>query len=322
MEGVPGATSNTSSKGKIYTHLNPHPDEIACIWWAKKTMAWVREAEIIYVHSRNPLPPLNGDAQVLCFGVGGGQYDHHGKQLERTCSLAMFVERMGVAGDPGLKPIVELITKLDNAERVSATDVGRILQGFPGRLRNPDSSVDWPTIMTRHFEIYDIIYFQETRRVHDQAELNKFASWKRLKNGIMVGTLFGRPDLSAVAFESGIPDVVIWTQRFGAGKGFYVGIQMNRLSLVKLGKVAAVLRLAEFRKRGREVPIDQLQNPGRHPLDGIDDWYLDDECRFILRGSRSYPIDQNQRTKLTEQEIETLACQALEELSLRNWRVN
>ncbi len=287
----------------IVGHIQPDADVWLAIWLVKRFHPGAKEAELVFVRSGTILPESENDPAVIHVDTGLGPYDHHGKNLGRTCSAALVAAALGRADDQGLTPFIEMVTMADNAEPLPATSVFFLLKGCPDLCRAKDNAVDWRQVEAKVFEIFDIIYGQETKRVEFRAALNREIGWKRLPNGLKLAILFRVPRFKEAAFEAGA-DVVVWTQPLSMG--YYVGVQSHG---VNLGPMAAKLREAEFRRRGIKVFIGELYYSGQ--AGPMDNWFLHDSNNLVLCGSRTHPLAPEARTILTEAEIEKIVCQVL-----------
>ena len=311
------------SKGRevktLVVHRHPDVDAWLCLWIASKFIQETKGANIVFVNSGET---LNGDDQndlsVLHFDTGGGEYDQHGKGLERSSSAFLLVIRKGLDQIPGILPLLELSIAVDNIDPVPPTSIHYSIEGYAFLLRHEDGSTDWDKVKERVFELFDIVFGQETQRVQSREQLNRYANQIALPNGIHITNILWQPQLREAAFEEGAM-VVIWTdslQRSVATGNvatraefnwarklptfrkdeweriFYTGIQRNRrFPQLFLDRVAEELDLAEARKR-RVHP---------HDLPAI--WFLHETKTLILNGSRTHEPAREEFTALTPTEI-------------------
>ncbi|OGZ23173.1 MAG: hypothetical protein A3A08_02830 [Candidatus Nealsonbacteria bacterium RIFCSPLOWO2_01_FULL_41_9] len=289
-------------------HRWPDDDTLFCLWLAKKFIPNATDAKIVFVNAGKTLPGSDNDASVLHFDTGGGDFDQHNKNLKKTSSASILVEKMGW-DDPGLQPLLDMVTATDNIEPQPKTSIHFIIEGYPRKFRNPDKTIDWPLVIDRTFELFDIIYDQEVQRIQSQKSLRTHAGISLLPNGIKLTSILGYPSLREAAFEDGA-DVVVWTENRGE-KRFHTGIQVNRNSDLVLTKVAALLREREARSRGINAQGKNLMYAGKDDVDaGV--WYLhDSSLRLILNGSRSYLPVKEEYTRLSPGDIIQITIQAL-----------
>lgn len=308
------ATLKSSSDVEIKTlvgHRFPDDDVWLCCWIARKFIPQVvNNAQIIFVNAGESLPDAEGDSSVVHFDTGGGKDDQHGKQLKNSSSAHLLTERLGFLEDPGLKPLLELVRMVDNIELLPATSIHFTIEGYPRlpEFKKLDGTIDWQKIQERVFELFEIVYNQETQRVQSRKNLEQYAEWTILPNGIKIASLFWHPELREAAFEERAA-VVVWTQSRGKDK-FYVGIQRHRkYPFLHLGDVVEMLRFREAKVRGINVEGKNLRYIGRGEL--VSSWYLHDSLGLILSGSRSWKLEPEEYTKLSPREIAGLVYRAL-----------
>lgn len=291
-------------------HINPDEDVWLGFWLAERFGLCEKDIRYEFVPAGTALAGSENKPAVLHVDTGGGEYDQHGKSLGRTCSAALLAAKLGLTQDPGLKIILEWVTAVDNAEKLPPTHVHFLVVGLAHQRSclGADKQVDWMKVKDRVYEIFDMIYALETRRETSRRQLSQHASWSALANGVKIALIFARPNLREAAFEQGA-DVVIWTQPKN-GKGFYVGIQVNRESEIQLTVVATLLRYVESRKRGLHLPVEDFNYIGQRPP--VRGWFLHDSLKLILCGSPKAPLAENEFTKLLPSEIFQVVIQGLE----------
>lgn len=291
---------------KLVTHQWPDDDAWLCLWMAYRFIPQAFAAEVVFVNAGTTLEGSENDVTVLHFDTGHGEFDHHGKEgLGRTCSAAMLAEWLGLSDDAGLQALLELTTSVDNAEKVSPTSIHFLIEGYPRLLKGSDGKTDWKLVQERVFELYEIIYGQERDKVQKRGELNQYARWRALRNGIRICTLFGRPDLRDPAFEAGAA-VVIWTKYKGKNK-FDVGVSRNRnFPSLHLDHVVAWLRNREAAVRRADTSCEDLFSMGKYMS-----WFLHDSHGLILHGGKTWTPTAEERTMLTPREIEEAIIDAL-----------
>ena len=300
-------------------HRFPDDDVWLCCWMAKQFIPKAVGAEIVFVNAGKTLPGSDGDPSVLHFDTGRGEYDQHGKGLQQTCSAAILAEKLGLENDPGLAPLIEMVTAVDNAEAFPPTSLHFVIEGYPRTFKKPDGHIDWQRVQGRVFELFDIVYGQQSSRAQARANLYKYSGWRILPNGLKVATLLGHPELREAAYEKGAA-VVVWTQSRGKNH-FYTGIQISRsYPELRLDKVAAALRSAEAKARGANVQGEDLGYVGRGG--SVSTWFIHDSLRVILNGSRTWKPNEDEYTKLTPEQIVQLVHQALSAIPrsvVSNW---
>jgi len=297
-------------KVRLVGHRFPDDDVWLCFWMAKKFIPEAKEAEICFVNAGQALPGSEGDPHILHFDTGGGEYDQHGKGFKKTSSATILAERLDLLKDPGIKPLLEMVTAVDNIRLLPPTSIHYAIEGYPRdpKFKNQDGIIDWQMVQERVFELFDIVYNQETRRVQSRENLKKYAEWTTLPNGLKIASILWHPELREAAFEAGAA-VLVWTQSRGPGR-FYTGIQRSReYEPLRLDNIAATLRFAEAQVRGINVQGKNLLYIGREGP--ITSWYLHDSLGLILNGSRSWKPTEDEYTKLQPRQIVGLIHKAL-----------
>ncbi|MDO8655105.1 MAG: hypothetical protein Q7R48_01610 [bacterium] len=293
----------------LVVHRWPDTDAWLCLWMAKRFIRKTAAAEIVFVNSGEALPGSENDPSVLHFDTGGGPYDQHGKSAGRTSSAMLLAQRQEIQNDPGLMTLLELTVMVDNVEPIAPTNLHYIIEGLPRIHRGADNQIDWIMAQKTVFDMFDIVYGQETGRQRSRDDLTKFGEFHTIPNGLRLAILLGQPRLREAAFERGC-DVVVWTEP-KKGHSFYAGVQTNRQSpWVKLTDVAANLRKAEAQIRGisLEAPDSVGQGEGT-------EWFLHDSHRFVSCGTRTHELTEEQRTKLTAQQICQIVGKTLEQMT-------
>lgn len=297
----------TSEITTLVGHRFPDDDVWLCCWMARKWMPKAANAKIVFVNAGERFPGSENDPQVLHFDTGGGEYDQHGKGLRKTCSAVLLAQGLGLAEDPALQPLLEMVIAVDNVEPLPHTVIHYLIEGYPRRFRLQGSQIDWKTVEERVFEDFDIIYDQEVQRHQSRAMLKEHSEWTVLPNGVKIAALLWHPELREAAFEEGAT-VVIWTRRQGPNR-FYTGIQRNRNSPIRLANTAATLRLIEAKRRNIDVRGKNLTYIGNGQP--VPQWFLHDSLALILNGSRTWKPKENEYTILSAREIVAGVIQVL-----------
>jgi hypothetical protein len=286
-------------------HRFPDDDTWLCIWIAKKFIPKADKAEIVFVNAGETLPGSEEDSSVLHFDTGGGEYDQHRKGLLRGSSATLLAKKLGLLEDPGLKPLLEMTEKVDHVKPLPVTSIHFIIEGYPRKFKNTDRTTNWQKVQERVFELFDIVYDQETARIQAKEKLHKYAEWHTLPNGIKVASILWHPECREAAFEAGAY-AVVWTTSRGPNH-FYTGIQTNRkYPMLFLDNVAAALRDQENKVRRINGQNQDLRSIGR-----TGPWYLHDSKHLILNGSRTWKPKEEEYTKLAPRQIVGLVHLAL-----------
>ncbi|MCL5411576.1 MAG: hypothetical protein M1150_02455 [Patescibacteria group bacterium] len=280
---------------KIVGHGFPDDDVWGSAWLIIRRVPKAAAAKVVFVRAGESLPDSDGDPSVIHVDTGGGEYDQHGKNLAGSSSMALLAEKLGLLADPGIKPILEMVSDVDNVRPLVLTSLHYLIEGYPRTLKKSDGTIDWEAVQARVFEAFDILYTQERARADSRRRFASLNCIETLLNGVKLARLFGCPELREAAFEKGI-HVALWTQP--RGKGFWVGIQTNRLYPgLCLDSVIVSLRFAEARVRGVDVRGKNLSYIGNGEV--IPGWFFHDSKRLVLCGSRTHPLTKEEMTRLT-----------------------
>ncbi|MEI6863892.1 MAG: hypothetical protein WCK46_00760 [Candidatus Adlerbacteria bacterium] len=288
----------------LVTHRHPDTDAYACLWKAVRFIVGDSEYKVVLLPAGVPLPDEDRVGhRVLEMDTGGGPLDQHGKGLTDTSSFKLMCEHYGFHTDEGLWPFIKLTVATDRAEQVDRLSLHYQLRGLANYHRDHTSNeIDWGTCCQRAFEMFDILYNQETSRLQSAVNLHKLSKRYTLENGMNVCLLWGNPQLRDAAFEDGA-DVVMWT--ILKRKHFQVGIALNRNApnAVEKGMLSVVsaIRIAEAKARGIDAAGHDLRATGPNKYFG--GWYAhpgeNGGTRLILCGSKKAPLEPEERTKLS-----------------------
>jgi hypothetical protein len=306
---------NTPEIKTFVTHRFPDDDGWLCLWIAKKFIPKTANAGLVFVNAGETLPGSEGDLSVFHFDTGGGENDQHGKGLKRSCSAVLLVKRLRELGhvnplnEAGLKPLLEMVTAVDNVEPLPPTSIHFAIEGYPRlpEAKNRDGTINWQWVQQEVFRLFDIAYSQETLKVQNRENLAKFAEWTTLPNGLKVAYLPWHPGCKDAAFEKGA-HAAVWTISRGKTH-FYTGISTNRKYPLYLDNVAAALRDQEAKVRQIDVRDADLHYVGQEGP--INVWYLHDSKKLILNGSRTWKPTEDEYTRLAPRQIVGLILRAL-----------
>jgi hypothetical protein len=252
---------------------------------------------------------------VLHFDTGGGEFDQHGKRLQRSCSAVLLAEAFDLLEDPGLQPLLEMATKVDNVEPLDPTSIHYVIEGYPSRFQK-DGNVDWDIIQSRVFESFDILYSRYAKIAQSREDLKRYVRWATLQNGLKVATLLWHPECREAAFEQGAA-VVVWTVSRGKNR-FYVGVQKSRnYPELHLTRTVDAIRREEAEARGLSV---ENQNLGYFGLneDIVPGWFFHDSANLILCGSRSHKLESEEYTRLTPNKIVEIVQRTMASMSTKS----
>ncbi|MDP3758574.1 MAG: hypothetical protein Q8Q86_02545 [Candidatus Daviesbacteria bacterium] len=75
----------------LVTHINPHLDDIACIWLFKKFHPEFKNAKLEFVSASRDLAAKEETEEKIFVGTGGGRFDEHKEGLD-TCAATLVYE--------------------------------------------------------------------------------------------------------------------------------------------------------------------------------------------------------------------------------------
>jgi len=290
-------------------HRFPDDDVWLCCWTAKKFILKAVNAQIVFVNAGESLPGSEGNPSILHFDTGGGEYDQHNTGRWKTPSATLLVEKLGLLTEnPGLKPLLEMVKAVDNIKPLQADSIHYTIEGYPRqkKFQNHNGSINWQLVQERVFELFDIVYEQETARVKAREKLQECAEWTTFPNGIRVCSILWNPECREAAFKAGA-HVVVWTQSKGSNH-FYTGVQTSRNYPLFLDGVVAALRSQESKARKETTPNNlHLRSVGRLGSP----WFLHDSKRLILNGSRSWKPTKEEYTRLVPRQVVGLVHRTL-----------
>jgi len=81
----------------LVTHINPHLDDIASIWFFKKFHPEFKDAKIEFVSASRDLAAAEESVDKIFLGTGGGRFDEHKEGLS-TCAGSLVYEYLKKAG--------------------------------------------------------------------------------------------------------------------------------------------------------------------------------------------------------------------------------
>ena len=280
-------------------HKRPDDDCFLSNYIIAKKYSELRKAKIILTNAGRKSSEESNPSRVS-MDIGGGPYDHHVKGFGRKTSADLVAERLGLLNDPGLQPLLAMVRKVDNAEKLFEDSIHFVIEGLP-RKYHKNGDVDWTQVRDKTFELFDSVYDQTVLKAQSARDLKEYAIWVSLSNRIKICKILWHPELRDAAFDAGA-SVVFWTKARGKNT-FWANLSTNReLSNFRLNRVSEELKKAEAKKRGISTDGLNLLFPGQTPP--IPGWYLGNNGRFLMCGSRTNPISNEECTKLTPSEIE------------------
>ena len=228
------------------------------------------------------------------------------KRVPGSSSFRELIRGTLYEEDINLAPFLALAHDTENGIDIDPMSIDYYLKGLRLQRKDPRTrEVDWQKVVDeaiRAFKgMYDAIAIHTTETDSSRLDINVYDTGK----GVQLGVLNGRPGLRDEAFKRGA-DVVLWTQ--DTEKGYFVGIQVNRHSHLKLGPVALALRRREAELRGIKLVHS---SEDAQVFSEVPGWKLNEMITFLSCGTRSNPLPFQELTKISHEEIEKIVAETL-----------
>lgn len=245
----------------IYTHVNPHLDDVCAIWLLQRFTADWKIARVKFLSAR--MKPQETSRSAAYIGIGRGKYDEHKGDIGETATTLVWRDVKSHIKNPLDMAALEMLVKWAKRE-----DLGQYM-GNPERPFSMVIAVEqqWSgtvsneTNLKTSFAILDAIL----RHLRDRAIVER--DWKnrlefKTKWGRGVALATSSRGVSVYAYEQGF----VLCARVDKKQGFR-GISAHAGSRVDLTAAAAKLRT----------------------LDPHAEWYLHHSKKLLLSGSRVAP---------------------------------
>ncbi|HSX57985.1 MAG TPA: hypothetical protein VLE47_01800 [Candidatus Saccharimonadales bacterium] len=297
---------------KVHTlvgHTRPDLDVLLGFYLAECFGLCTPDVRYEFVRSGETLAGSAANPRILHIDTGRGEYDTHGKALGETCSAELLAKKLGVNTLPGIAELLAWVNEFDAGRQADfpPTDLFHHVKRIPNR-NTVDGVTNWEKVVEQTYECFDSV-----RESAKSAHLNQQAfpdttGFHVTADGLVVWMLGKQPYLKDAAFKAGV-DVVVWTQPVNSH--YYVGIAVNALRKcasevdlerrnISLRAVVELLRLAEANGRGLRVSDADLVGYDSAKVPG---WFLHDSERLVLCGSGTHPLDKDECTKLSAEQI-------------------
>jgi hypothetical protein len=322
------------------THIHADVDAYMGMWILRTFVFKLRDDDTFSVHfvpsGTELTPEQRADFDdVIHVDTGGGLFDQHGKDLERSSSTKLLVDYYGLWDEPGMKDFVELTVAADNIEIRYPLSLHRILRGLWYNHQKPvegsenESEIDWAACLEEAFRLIDNAYNQY---YYDYQSVKMWEAFKgtsvvKYANGRTMADLGFFPRLREIAYKEGV-DVALFFQKKvplrDMGDVFYPLVQLRKESTLQVDKkngitlsgLIALLREAEAKKRG--VSTEGMGLGQSAPIKELGEWYLHDSDNFLCCGSNSHPLLMgNEYTRLTMDEIAQIVSDYVADMPLK-----
>jgi len=280
---------------KIIIPSSLHPDTILGIFLLKKfgggkyTGIETAELEIRQALPENETGASLKEKGVICLDLGGGEFDHHGK--EKILSELVAAD-LGILQDSGLAKLLEY-AKRDDKYGMGTISEDRIDRAFglSGLISSLNKTLGHnEKVVTVLFPLLEAHYLEEKKRTSELPL--EFESYLQQGKAEIFYVKQNKKKLKVVAIESDNASMPGWLrssvgqkadvvcQRKSAG---YTNILTKQFKRVDLRWLAAHVRREEQKLRGK-VPylLNDLLKPGS--ILEIPQWYYDTATNSLLNG--------------------------------------
>ncbi len=284
---------------KIILPTRPQPDTIVAIFILKKfgqeRFPGIRNAVLDFwqvLPDGATETSLDANGTIL-IDLGGGRFDHHGKQIQTTASR-LIAEYLGIADDPALAKLLAYAERddffgkgtisndpLDRAFGLSAL-VAALNKSL---VKTPARVVDavLPLLVAHHNEEHKRAHelpqeFQEKLQA-GLAETFQVKQRDKKLNVVIVNSDNGSLAGYLRSQNGGKFDIV--AQRLSSG---HVNILTRPAKHISLQSLAVLLRLGELTQVGQQssLPVADLAQTGR--VKEVPEWYYDPATNSIQNG--------------------------------------
>lgn len=282
----------------IITPTRPQPDTLVALYimktYGNDRFPGVDSAQVEIVS----LPPSGSEQDlesqgILLFDLGGGRFDHHGKQPVTTCSQ-LVASYLGTANDPSLKKLLDYAYRDDTQGKgtISRDPLDRAfgLSGLVAAL-NKKYPNDHATVISVVLYLLGAHHEEEYRRFHEfpilikelkeqglLAEISTTYLDKPIKSVLVTSDNYGLPGF----FRSqigGSYDIVV--QRTTRG---HVNILTRNATRTDLSTLAQLVRSAELESQGKVIEISPELLKSHARIDVVPEWYYDPATNSLQNG--------------------------------------
>ncbi len=282
----------------IFLPTRPQPDTIVAIFLLKtrggEKYPGIEKAAVKImsdIPSGETLESLGGSG-VICIDLGGGKFDHHGKDRTASSLVAEDLELLEYG------PIAKLLAYAERDDKfgkgtVSDDPLDRAF-GLSGLIavlnraipNEPNDVVNYvlPLLWAHHAE--------ERQRI-EEVPL-EFEEKMAAGRAVEFETRHKGSKTKVVIIESDNPSMIGWIRSGGGRKADviaqktssgHVNILTRQFKRIDLRGIAAVIRDEENRLRNRNIDLrfEDLARPGK--LNEVPEWYYDRATNSLLNGS-------------------------------------
>ncbi|MFH0830964.1 MAG: hypothetical protein V1895_02810 [Parcubacteria group bacterium] len=292
----------------IVTHVKPHLDEYAALWFLRKfgdrVFPGVSRAVIQYWNAGRATPDGRSAAAweadgYLLLAVGGSRFDEHpdenGVRPSNECCTTLVCRALGLDKSPVFERFINYVRANDVDGSSNYMDVARTIKALH-KTHSPEE------VMRIAFVIFDAFLGQEAS-FHGKTAMEYRNNAQVFK--VMVGEreltiVTGRTDdplFSKYARSSHGDQAAVVVQKKGNGQ---IMVLSDKRYELDLREVAKVVRLSEQQARHRVLTRHwaTLEQEGSVP--GAEMWHFDARLQCLLNGSESAPDAEPTKLSLFE----------------------
>jgi hypothetical protein len=273
---------------KIIIPNKPHLDPIAAIYllleYGKEKFPGIENAEIIFwefSHDPNDeeIEKIGSEGGMF-IDIGGGMFDHHGKNGGKETSTSLVAEHLGISGNPELNALLSYIQEDD-------------LEGLHNRYGElaymvkcmHKQQTDLSRVMD--FTMQAIRYFQATQMEWHYVVKGEFEEKcevidiKRNKNKAKIG-IIESDNVQVANYGLAAANMSMIIQKRSTG---HIMILTNKHHRIDLREIVAAIRMRELELMGqaREIDPKKLQFEGKSMQ--IPFWFYHRSLNAFMNGS-------------------------------------
>lgn len=282
----------------ILLPTRPQPDTVVAIFllktFGKEQFPSIEKAQIKIQHTLPANETFNSllAQGMLPIDVGGGLFDHHGKE---KCTSELVAEYLGVEKNPALARLLQYAKRDDKEGKgtlsTDAVDRAFGLSGLIGSLnkihiKEPQKVVNavlplleahYHSAQEHHIELPKDV--EKKKKEGGYEEVSVQQGGKKLK---IVYVVSDKPSMPSFLRSQQGPRADVVVQK--SEKTNHICILTQQERKIGLSKVVALIRLREGQLRGLDLGNDyeQLGKTGR--IEEVPYWYYDPATNSLLNG--------------------------------------
>ena len=289
---------------KILIPNKPHLDPIAAIYllldYGKEKFVGIENAEIVFwEHSHDPSPEevshLEKDGTLL-IDLGGGMFDHHGKNDGQETSFSLVAQNLGIENNPELSALLGYIQEDDLAGLHNRYGELAYMVKCMHKQETELSEVIRFTLQALHF-------FQATQKDWHYTVKNEFEEKcevvlvKRNKNKAKIGII--ESDNTQVSnYGISVAGLSVMIQKRSTG---HIMILTNKHHRIDLREIVGAIRMRELELMGQGKAVDPKKMQFEGKSSQLPFWFYHRSLNAFMNGSDA--ISKAPATKVPLNEI-------------------